>query len=174
MDAGSQIFYSYGVCTGVLTSLGSYNKYNNNCYRSVLLGFWYIYLRWSATVVNMFCHFWLSSKQRLCSSVLVKQLNQLCGWLRHLLCAWFYGQGARCGYSSGGWIRCWYRVVTKRNVLLCFALEHTFKFTFTGPGLAFIAYPRAVALMPLPQLWAVFFFIMIILLGLDSEVGWET
>ncbi|XP_023810430.1 sodium- and chloride-dependent GABA transporter 2 [Oryzias latipes] len=37
MDAGSQIFYSYGVCTGVLTSLGSYNKYNNNCYRCVFL-----------------------------------------------------------------------------------------------------------------------------------------
>lgn len=37
MDAGSQIFYSYGVCTGALTSLGSYNKYNNNCYRFVLL-----------------------------------------------------------------------------------------------------------------------------------------
>lgn len=35
MDAGSQIFYSYGVCTGVLTSLGSYNKYSNNCYRYV-------------------------------------------------------------------------------------------------------------------------------------------
>ncbi|KAF3856255.1 hypothetical protein F7725_016978 [Dissostichus mawsoni] len=44
----------------------------------------------------------------------------------------------------------------------------------SGPGLAFIAYPRAVAMMPFPQLWAVFFFIMIILLGLDSEfVGLE-
>lgn len=36
LDAGSQIFYSYGVCTGVLASLGSYNKYNNNCYKFVL------------------------------------------------------------------------------------------------------------------------------------------
>lgn len=39
-----------------------------------------------------------------------------------------------------------------------------------GPGLAFIAYPRAVAMMPLPQLWAASFFIMIVFLGLDSEV----
>ncbi|KAI5109223.1 solute carrier family 6 member 22, tandem duplicate 2 [Silurus meridionalis] len=36
MDAGSQIFYSYGVCTGTLTALGSYNKYDNNCYKDCM------------------------------------------------------------------------------------------------------------------------------------------
>ena len=40
----------------------------------------------------------------------------------------------------------------------------------TGPGLAFIAYPKALAAMPIAPLWSVFFFIMVILLGLDSEV----
>lgn len=39
-----------------------------------------------------------------------------------------------------------------------------------GPGLAFIAFPRAVSMMPVPQLWAVCFFIMIIMLGLDTQV----
>uniref|UniRef100_A0A3B5L7P0 Uncharacterized protein n=1 Tax=Xiphophorus couchianus TaxID=32473 RepID=A0A3B5L7P0_9TELE len=41
----------------------------------------------------------------------------------------------------------------------------------SGPGLTFIAYPRAVAMMPLPQLWAVCFFVMVILLGADTQGG---
>ena len=40
-----------------------------------------------------------------------------------------------------------------------------------GPGLAFIAYPKAIAMMPsLPQMWSVAFFLMILTLGLGSQI----
>jgi len=44
-----------------------------------------------------------------------------------------------------------------------------------GPGLAFIAYPTAIAAMPwIPHFWAVLFFLMIIFVGLDSQVNTQT
>uniref|UniRef100_H2YVB6 Transporter n=1 Tax=Ciona savignyi TaxID=51511 RepID=H2YVB6_CIOSA len=37
-QAGGQIFYSYGICFTVLYAFGSYNRFNNNCYKqSVIL-----------------------------------------------------------------------------------------------------------------------------------------
>uniref|UniRef100_A0A3Q1EVH4 Transporter n=1 Tax=Acanthochromis polyacanthus TaxID=80966 RepID=A0A3Q1EVH4_9TELE len=118
MDAGTQIFFSYAVGLGFLTSLGSYNTYNNNCYRDC---FYLCLLNSATSVVAGFAIF----------SVL--------GYMT---------------YEQGNYLH--------------------FMGMFTGPGLAFIVYPRAVATMPMPQLWSVCFFLMIILLGLDSEfVGLE-
>ncbi|XP_005166076.1 solute carrier family 6 member 22, tandem duplicate 1 isoform X1 [Danio rerio] len=118
MDAGTQIFYSYALCIGCLTALGSYNKYNNNCYKDCVY-----------------------------------------------LCLLNSGTSFVAGFAIF-------------SVLGFMALEQGVDISVvaeSGPGLAFIAYPRAVAMMPMAQLWSICFFLMIILLGLDSEfVGLES
>lgn len=40
-----------------------------------------------------------------------------------------------------------------------------------GAGLAFIVYSEAIKNMPLPQLWAVLYFFMLLLLGMGSMLG---
>ncbi|KAM8868345.1 sodium- and chloride-dependent GABA transporter 2-like isoform 4-T6 [Synchiropus picturatus] len=146
MDAGTQIFYSYAICIGCLTALGSYNKYNNNCYRDCV----YLCLLNSGTsFVAGFAIFsalgFMAFEQQTDIATVAES-----------------GSDSNMKkYSS--------LFVSHSNTCVSLII-----FFIPGPGLAFIAYPRAVAMMPLPQLWAVFFFVMIILLGLDSQfVGLE-
>ncbi|XP_028284357.1 sodium- and chloride-dependent GABA transporter 2-like isoform X2 [Parambassis ranga] len=112
MDAGSQILFSYVVCTGSLLALGSYNKFNNNCYKD---------------------SFALCLLNSLTSFVAGFAVFSVLGFMSYEL-----------------------------GVDISVVAE-------SGPGLVFLAYPRAVAMMSLPQLWAVCFFIMIIFVGLDSQ-----
>ncbi|XP_072308495.1 solute carrier family 6 member 11a [Eucyclogobius newberryi] len=118
MDAGTQIFYSYALCLGILTTLGSYNKYNNNCYKD---SFYLCLLNSGTSFISGFAIF----------SIL--------------------------GYMS-----------QKQGIDIASVAD-------SGPGLVFIVYPQAVTLLPLPQVWAVCFFTMIILLGIDGQfVGLES
>ena len=42
---------------------------------------------------------------------------------------------------------------------------------FVGPSLVFVIYPEAIAEMPVPTLWALIFFFMLVMLGFSSLVN---
>ncbi|XP_042360252.1 sodium- and chloride-dependent betaine transporter-like [Plectropomus leopardus] len=118
MEACAQVLFSYGVASGTLITLGSYNKVNNNCYKDSL---WLCLLNSGTSFVSGFAVF------------------SALGFMAH-----------------------------QQGIPINMVVD-------SGPGLAFIAFPQAVSMMPLPQLWAACFFLMLILLGLDTLwLGLET
>ena len=44
--------------------------------------------------------------------------------------------------------------------------------TLLGPELSFNIFPKALAILPWPNLWALCFFIAMVFLGIDSEFGY--
>jgi len=110
--AGSQVIFSYVCGQGVLSSLGSFNKYDFNI------------LKWTSRLCLLNCS----------ASILA-------------------------GFAI-------FSVLGNMSLESGVAMESVGR---SGPGLAFIVYPRALSGLPFPHLWYCLFFGMILMLGIASQ-----
>uniref|UniRef100_A0A1I7XZD3 Transporter n=1 Tax=Steinernema glaseri TaxID=37863 RepID=A0A1I7XZD3_9BILA len=112
-DAGTQVFYSYGVGFGTLMALGSHNKYKHNAHKTVI----------TVSLVN-------TGTSMLAGFVVFSILGHMA-------------------------------TTAEKNVG---------EIVKPGVGLAFLAYPEVATILPLKQVWAVLFFLMLVILGIDTQV----
>uniref|UniRef100_H2YII6 Transporter n=1 Tax=Ciona savignyi TaxID=51511 RepID=H2YII6_CIOSA len=145
LDAATQVFYSYALCKGMMITMGSYNNYHYNSYRCTL------YLappsQKPLIKVTPSLNYHGISMDCIALSILNSGVSFVSG----------FAIFAILGFMA-----------KEQGVDIKYVAE-------SGPGLAFIAYPKALTLLPMPQFWGCLFFFMLFLLGLDSEfVGQET
>jgi SNF family Na+-dependent transporter len=83
-------------------------------------------------------------------------------------------------YQSSLWIP----IITFLFGLLCSVINFSYlghfsylvnipidQLPLSGTDLAFITYPSALCMLPFPNFWSIMFFLMLITLGIDSQVN---
>ncbi|XP_012221817.1 sodium-dependent neutral amino acid transporter B(0)AT2 isoform X2 [Linepithema humile] len=163
LDAATQVFYSFGLAFGSLIAFGSYNTPNNNCVRDVIL----------VSVCNAFTAIY--------ASVVIFAILGFKAMSNVEKCV----VSARDTLVHNGLL----------NSTMPFALEDYERFMKTfnssavnftmrpcslaeelnsaaeGTGLAFIIFTQAIVELPGAPFWSCIFFLMLLALGLGSQIG---
>uniref|UniRef100_A0A3Q3EP20 Transporter n=1 Tax=Labrus bergylta TaxID=56723 RepID=A0A3Q3EP20_9LABR len=146
INAATQIFFSLGLGFGSLIAFASYNQYNNNFeQQAIIVSFINSGTSIFASIVTFSIYGFKAT---------VNYENCLESTRVLLLNSTYPQQFAELGLPD---------VPCDLNKELDTAVE--------GTGLAFIVYSEAIKNMPLPQLWSVLYFSMLLLLGMGSMLG---
>ena len=148
MDAATQIFYSLSIGFGALIAFSSYMPRKNNCIRDAVV---IVLLDCGTSVFAGMITFSFLGYRQFKTGIPVTKVNNensiICWFCCHLL----------------------FDAISLYKLLLFFTLFYVK--VGSGPGLAFITYCDAFLLMDLSPLWAILFFLMLVLLGVGSEFG---
>ncbi|XP_055693760.1 sodium-dependent neutral amino acid transporter B(0)AT3 isoform X1 [Lutzomyia longipalpis] len=163
LDAATQVFYSFGLAFGSLIAFGSYNTPKNNCVRDVILvsicnAITAIY---ASVVIFSILGFKATANVERCIEVNMKILHD------HKLLPDRHVE--RSVYD---------KVMTtisanmsKEWELEECSLANQLDNAAEGTGLAFIVFTQAIVELPGAPFWSVIFFMMLLSLGLGSQIG---
>ncbi|XP_076629260.1 sodium- and chloride-dependent transporter XTRP3 isoform X2 [Colletes latitarsis] len=162
LDAATQVFYSFGLAFGSLIAFGSYNTPDNNCVRDVLLvsgcnAFTAIY----ASVVifailgfkamTSFDRCIVSNKDLLFDNGLIANENITMEEYDDIVNK--------------------FNATAMNFTLRWCSLSKELDNAAEGTGLAFIIFTQAIVELPGAPFWSCIFFLMLLALGLGSQIG---
>ncbi|KAF3840235.1 hypothetical protein F7725_018952, partial [Dissostichus mawsoni] len=186
INAATQIFFSLGLGFGTLIAFASYNHYNNNFERqAIIVSLINCGTSIFASIVTFAIYgFKATVNYENCLEKDSMSIDQVIDWIEKLNATYplqfaeIANQLEPCNLESE----------LDTTVMLCSQKSDVFRLFFhpsnkhsfshfplfqavEGTGLAFIVYSEAIKNMPLPQLWSVLYFFMLLLLGMGSMLG---
>ncbi|XP_029658938.1 sodium- and chloride-dependent transporter XTRP3 [Formica exsecta] len=164
LDAATQVFYSFGLAFGSLIAFGSYNTPNNNCVRDVILvsvcnAFTAIY---ASVVIFAILGFKAMSNVDKC---VVSAKNTL------------VDHGLLDNSTSFDledyelFMKSFNSSEIKNSTIKSCSLSNELDSAAEGTGLAFIVFTQAIVELPGAPFWSCIFFLMLLALGLGSQIG---
>ncbi|XP_072561748.1 sodium-dependent neutral amino acid transporter B(0)AT1-like isoform X1 [Paramormyrops kingsleyae] len=166
LDAGAQVFYSFGLAWGGLISFSSYNPVHNNCERdavtlSVINGLTSVY---SATVIYSIIGFRATEKYEDCFGRNIISLMNAFNLPEGIITKHNYETTLQNLNSTSP------QVIQGLKLKTC-NMKTFLNEGVEGTGLAFIVFTEAITKMPFSPLWSILFFIMLFCLGLSTMFG---
>uniref|UniRef100_A0A3Q3K2Q1 Transporter n=1 Tax=Monopterus albus TaxID=43700 RepID=A0A3Q3K2Q1_MONAL len=168
INAATQIFFSLGLGFGSLIAFASYNQYNNNIeFQAIIVSL----INSGTSIFASFVTFAIYGFKATINYENCLERTRLL-----LLNAFNLAEDSVTIDSVFEWIEKLNTTYPQQfdiiaNKLENCDLESELNTAVEGTGLAFIVYSEAIKYMPLPQLWSVLYFIMLLLLGLGSMLG---
>ncbi|XP_029104332.1 sodium-dependent neutral amino acid transporter B(0)AT1-like [Scleropages formosus] len=165
LDAGAQVFYSFGLAWGGLISFSSYNSIHNNCEQdaviiSIINGFTSVY---AATVIYSIIGFRATEKYEDCLNRNIVSLINALELPEGSITASNYKEVQNFSSNSS-------QIIHKLNLKTC-DMQTFLNEGVEGTGLAFIVFTEAITKMPVSPLWSILFFTMLFCLGLSTMFG---
>ncbi|XP_077362772.1 sodium-dependent neutral amino acid transporter B(0)AT1-like [Festucalex cinctus] len=166
LDAGAQVFFSFGLAWGGLISFSSYNPVHNNCVQdaiilSVVTGLTSVY---AATVTYTIIGFRATEKYDQCFSDNIMSLINGFNLPENSITPSTFDSALQNLNKSDP------EAVLGLDLKTC-DLQKFLSEGVEGTGLAFIVFTEAITKMPASPVWSVLFFIMLFCLGLSSLFG---
>jgi len=163
LDAANQVFYSFGLAFGSIISFGSYNNPKKNCKRDVLM----------ISATNLFtalyaCAVIFSILGFKAVHMFTNCMQQDLKLLESEFPGEFMGRKAEDVPQEEYMAAV---MASNHSELRNCSLTRELDSAAEGTGLAFIVMAEVFVQIPLAPLWSILFFLMLLSLGLGSQIG---